>query len=41
MNMDYTPKNIRENLSDLRLVFPVIMNNIKFIKFFTKKIENG
>lgn len=41
MNMEYTPKNIKENLSDLRLVFPSILNNLKFIKFFTKKLENG
>ena len=39
--MDYTPKNIKQNLSDLRLLFPMIMTNVKFIKFFTKKLENG
>lgn len=41
MNMDYTPKKIEQNLSDLRLMFPIILNNLKFIKFFTKKLENG
>ena len=41
MNMEHTPKNIAQNLSDLKLIFPSIMNNMKFIKFFTKKLENG
>lgn len=41
MNMEYKPKNIAQNLSDLRLMFPLILNNLKFIKFFTKKLENG
>lgn len=37
----YKPKTIHRDLQDLKLLFPILMNNVKYIKYFIKKIEDG
>lgn len=37
----YRPKTIFQDLNDLRLLFPILMDNIKNVEFLTKKLENG
>lgn len=41
MNMDYSPKTIKEDLKLLKFLFPVLIHNLKSIKFFINEIENG
>ena len=41
MNMDYSPKTIKEDHKLLKFLFPVLIHNLKSMKFFINEIENG
>ena len=42
MNMEsYNQKTIVQDLNDLKLIFPILMNNLDAVSYFTKILENG